>query len=763
MKKTLLLVLGLYVPEALADVVDSVAFEGLNLVESGALEECVAIAPGKEFGQSEIEATIKALFAKGFFLDVKIVKKGQTLIIRCVERLMVNKVAFEGNDAVKDETLNAVVNGRIVDGCMLANHLVRDVISDVQAVYASLGYYAVKITPKIIKHTNQKIDLIFEVDEGSKTTVKKILFIGNKLFSDDELKDVLTLKEERIWRFGYDGHVFAGEKIAEDVKILTEFYHDNGFPFFSVKLASAEMGHDKKSHYCTFIVNEGDQFKIQSVSLKSKVKRVKASGFKKFISLKSGEIFNQSLITKNRIDVLREIALENNPFVDVSVQVDFDKEKKTANINYIIVERPKAFIEKIEITGNVRTLDHVIRREFSVHEGDPLNIYKMEKTIQTLNGIGYFSNVNVREEKGSSEDKRVLIVSVKEKDSTSRVNFGLSAGVVDGFGGFVGFSEDNLFGKGRTVGADIFWSQRHLGGTMNLYDPYFMDQNFGAGIKVGIEKLSTRKDIDQSVLNMKYISPYVRYDITKNLSHIVRYTLSHNDKSWWNRTERRALQRPPVNASGALMVDEYGKFTSGELSSTLIYENLDNHYEPRDGYSVSMSNTYCGLVGNVRYLKNAIGFKYYYPLSKKFTFILDGNFGYLYEMKNTRTYHRFLLGGGDSGGMRGFDVGGVGPRDANENSLGSNKFWTVSSVVKVPLSSRDIGINGIVFLDVGSAWGTKYHGENINDSSAIRASAGVAIEWTKSPFGMPMSFVFGFPIKKQEFDMKRVFSINGIM
>jgi outer membrane protein insertion porin family len=766
MKKTLLLVLGLCVSEVSADVISSIVFKGLGLVDKEALDECITITPEEEFGQSEVEATIKALFAKGFFSDVKIVKNGRTLIIECTEKPMINKIAFEGNDALKDEALKSVINGRIADGSMLENYLVRDCIADIKAVYASLGYYAVKITPKIIKYSkkNKKVDIVFEIIEGSKTTVKKILFIGNKSFSDDELKDVLSLKEERIWRFGSEYSVFGEEMIAESKKALTEFYNNNGFPFFSIRLASAEMGNDKTSHYCTFIVDEGDIFKIQKITLQSKVKQINVKAFRKFITLKTGEVFNKSLINQNRTAVLREISLKNNPFIDIMIQTDFDKAKKTATINYIVVEKPKIFIEKIDIVGNTRTLDKVIRREFSVHEGDPLNVYKMEKTLQTLNGIGYFSSVNISEKNGSSEDKKVLVVTVKESDSTSNIRFGLSAGTIDGFGGFIGFTENNLFGTGRTFGTEVFWSQKHHGCSVDLYDPHFMDKNFGAGIKVGIEQNSSMKNVDYSVRDSKFVSSYVRYNITEYLSHMIAYTLSSNDKKWWDKTTSKTLPTPPVSAVNDLTKSEYGKFTSGELTSSLTYERVDNHYEPRDGYSISLNNTYSGLVGNVQYFKNSMNARYYYPINKKLTFIVNGVLGHLYEIKNTRTNHRFSLGGGDDYGMRGFDIGGIGPRDADERSLGGNKFWTLSCMVKAPLSSKDIGINGIVFLDLGSAWDTKYKKiTGVKDSSSIRASVGIAIEWVKCPLGMPMSFVFGFPIKKQSFDMKRIFSLNGFM
>ncbi|MCR5224825.1 MAG: outer membrane protein assembly factor BamA, partial [Alphaproteobacteria bacterium] len=435
---------------------------------------------------------------------------------------------------------------------------------------------------------------------------------------------------------------------------------------------------------------------------------------------------------------------------------------KTASVKYTIVKRPKAFIERIEIVGNTRTLDRVIRRGFSVHEGDAFNAYKIQRTVERLKGMEYFEDVQISDKPGSAEDKKVLVVRVKEKESTAQLRFGLNVSDSDGFGGFVGFVENNLFGTGRSVSTDVFWMQKYYGCKAGIFDPRFMDKNFGAGVNIGAHRYD-RKNVDQSVTKSAYISPFIRYNISEHIGHKIAYTLSHNDRRWWHKGEGKLYDTVPSSVTDTpLMRDEYGKFTCAELSSVLFYNATDNPYEPREGYDISMTNSYAGVGGSVRYFKNELSANYYYPLTQKLTFVTSGNIGYIKEIRNTRSADRYALGG-DGQSMRGFDSYGVGTRDLKGNSVGGNKFWTVSFMVKAPLSTREIGMNGVAFIDFGSAWGTKYNTEKVRDSSAIRASAGVAIEWARSPLGVPLSFVFGFPLKKKSFDEKQTFTLTGFM
>ncbi|MDR1375614.1 MAG: outer membrane protein assembly factor BamA [Holosporaceae bacterium] len=766
MKKVLGLLFLLYISDAMADVVDKIEFEGLDRVEAEAIQDCVTVKPGKNYTQSDLDAMLKALFKKDFFSYIRFIKRSNTLVIKCEEKPMIDKVAFEGNDIANDDMLKTIINGRIGEGRLVSLCTIRDVLSDLQVAYRALGCCSATITPKIIKHPGNKIDIVFEINEGSKTKVKKILLVGNKSFSDDELKDLLLTKEEKIWRFwDYDSHVFREDRVDVDIETLTSFYKNNGYPFFMITSTSAEIDFDKKSHYCTFCMEEGDKYTIKNVTLESKVDKIKANDFKEFITIGSKSVYNESLINAIRDNVRSRIALKDNPFIDVIVNIDYDKIHKTANVRYSIIQRPKAFIERIEIVGNTRTLDRVIRREFTVHDGDALNVYKIQKTVEHLRNMEYFDDVQISDSPGSAEDKKVLVVAVKEKESTAHVRFGLNVSDADGFGGLLGVVENNMMGTGNSVSADIFWMQKYYGCKVSVFNPRFMDKNFGAGLALGFHRYN-RKNVDQSITKSAYVSPFVSYKIREDLTHRISYTVSINDRRWWSKSENKLYEKVPDNVqeSTYLMKDEYGKYVCGELSSTLFYNKTDNSYYPRGGYDVSLTNSYAGAGGGVRYLKNELSGNYYYPLTQKLTFITSANVGHIHEIKNTRSAHRYALGG-DGESMRGFDSYGVGPRDMaeNNNSIGGNKYWTLSFMVKAPLSTREVGINGVVFVDFGSAWGTKYSKALVKDSSSIRASIGIAIEWAKSPLGTPLSFVFGFPLKKKKFDEKQTFTLTGLM
>lgn len=759
-----ILAVSLYASYAFGDVVDSIEFEGLDRVDESVLADCLTIKPHQNYTSEDVDELIKSLFNKGFFSDIKIVKSGTKLLIKCVEKPMIDKVAFEGNDAIDGEQIKSAISDKLGEGKLYDLYVVKDILADLQMQYKMLGYLSATIVPKLIKHKGNKVDVVFEITEGEKTTIKKITFIGNKEFSDDELKDILVGKEEKIWRFwDYSSHVYREDNVQVDIDHISEYYRNNGYPFVSVNSTPAELSFDKKSVYCTFKIEEGEKYKIAGFTLDSKIAKISADDYVKLITLKKDDIYNEADIYANRDKVRKEIGLQDHPFTDVATDIQYDKEHKTAMVHYSIVETPKLFIERIEIVGNTRTLDRVIRREFTVHEGDALNTYKIQETVEKLKGIDYFDDVQITEEAGSAEDKKVLIVTVKEKSAgTAQLRFGLNVSDADGFGGFIGFSEYNLLGTGRTISADAFWAQKKYGCKFDLFDPRFMDHNFGAGISLGASR-TDRKKYDESVLRSLSIDPYVRYRIAEHLSHRVGYSVSFNSRKWWDKDADKLYEKIPDNKSSKyLMKDEYGKYTRCELHSTLFYNRTDNPYDPRRGYELFMTNAYAGIGGSVRYFKNEVGGTYYYPLTKRLTFMTIGKIGWIKEISNTRSSDRYSLGG-DGLDLRGFDSYGVGPRDMteNKNSVGGNKFWSMSFQVKAPLSTREIGIDGLAFVDFGSAWGTKYDKKLVKDSSAIRCSAGVAIQWARTPFGMPLSLIFAVPLKKKDFDEKQTFTLSS--
>ncbi len=773
-----------------ADVVEKIEYSGLDRVEEAAISDAVLVKPNKNYDKKDVVQSIRNLYEKDFFSNVEFFKKGNTLIIKVKEKPIVDKVAFEGNDAGTDEMLKSVVNGRLGEGRLFSSHVVKDVLADMQLAYKAWGFYFTEINPQYIERPGNKIDVIFNIKEGRKTAIEKIIFIGNKTFSDDQLKDIISMKEARIWRFwDSDSQIYREDKVDVDIDAITRFYKSKGFPFFVVTSSHAEMSRDKQSHFCTFIMDEGDKYNIRDVSLTSEISDINANDYKNYIKFKSNDVYNESLIYEVRDKIRKEVSLKGNAFINVTVDIQYDKEKNLADVFYKIVKSSKVFVERIEIIGNTRTLDKVIRRELSVHEGDALNAYKIQRSIDKLKAMEYFDEVQVREENGSSDDKKVIVISVKEKDSTAQIKFGLSVNDSDGFGGFVGFVENNLMGTGKILSADVMWMQQYHGAKIDLFDPRFFDQHVGAGIKFGINDINRKKFENASVRSV-YVSPYIRYAINENLVHRIGYSVSFNRRRFWNRDFNRWTNELPDSYTKDdkivrfkdkdIRQEEYGKYTNCELSSVLTYSDVDNPYDRKNGYDISLTNAYSGLMGNVKYFKNVLEGNIYRPVTEKVTFVLNGQIGHIKEISNTRSCDRFTLGGG--GTMRGFNSYGIGAREINagediydkdgkflytrnsdRGSLGSTKYWTVSFMLKAPLSTKEMGINGVAFLDFGSAWGTKYPKSKVYDSSAIRASTGIAIEWAKCPLGMPMSFVFGFALKKKHFDDKQVFTLTGLM
>jgi len=773
-----------------ADVVEKIEYSGLDRVEEAAISDAVLIKPNKSYDKKDVVQSIRNLYEKDFFSDVEFFKKGNTLIIKLKEKPIVDKVVFEGNDAGTEEMLKSVVNGRLGEGRPFSSHVVKDVLSDMQAAYKAWGFYFSEIKPQYIERTGNKIDIVFNIKEGRKTTIAKIVFVGNKTFSDDQLKDIMSMKEARAWRFwDSDSQIYREDKVDVDVDAIKRFYKSKGFPFFVMTSSHAEMSKDKQSHFCTFIMDEGDKYNIRDVSLVSEVSDIKANNYKNYINFKSKDIYNESLIYEVRDKIRKEVSLKGNPFINVEVDIRYDKEKNLADVFYRIVKSKKVFVDRIEIVGNTRTLDKVIRRELSVHEGDALNAYKIQRSVDKLKAMEYFDDVQVREEDGSAEDKKVIVVSVKEKDSTAQIRFGLSVNDSDGFGGFVGFVENNLMGTGKVLSTDMKWMQQYHGAKIDLFDPRFFDQNIGAGIKVGVSDIN-RKRFDRSNVRSFFITPYISYAINDHLRHRIGYSVSFNRRKFWNDSLKKWTNELADSytiddkivkfRNKDIRQEEYGKYTNCELSSVLTYFNVDNPFDPKYGYDISLTNAYSGLMGNVKYFKNVLEGNLYRPVTEKITFVLNGQIGYIKEISNTRSCDRFTLGGGST--MRGFNSYGIGAREIDSgeivydkngrelyrrnteaNSLGSTKYWTVSFMLKAPLSTKEMGINGVAFLDFGSAWGSKYPKNRVNDSSAIRASTGVAIEWAKCPLGMPMSFVFGFALKKKHFDDKQTFTLTGMM
>lgn len=752
---------ALYVNYADAVKIQSIDFCGLQTVASDVAASCIEVKKGDDVCDEEFDDLLRTLYASGLFSEVKLsIVEGGKLLINVVENPMIDEIAFEGNKIVKDSVFNQFFMEKFSHGKLFSMELLRDVTNDIGQFYKASGCYTVHISPKIIKKPQNKVDVVFEINEGEPTKVRRILFIGNKAFGEDTLKDEIVTKQDCFWRF-WDGEasIFREDRLEEDISLLRNFYNNNGYPNFEVKTVVSEISYDKKDYYITFVLQEGEKFNIKNVKVVSKVKDVNANDFLSEIGITSGELLNSAKCNECKEEILRKISESGICFVGVTQKVSLNDEDKTADIEFSIIPQEKCFVERIDIRGNSRTFDEVLRREFRTHEGDPYDGYRIKKAVNNLQRCGLFEDVNCREFNGQSEDMVVLGVNVREKDSNSSIKFGVTVESTDGIGGFGGFSDRNFGGRGRTLSVDGLFTKRYQNIECSLYEPSFMNKDIGAGITLsGFNR--NRKKEDHSITKGFGVSPFFRYRVSENVSHRVGISYYNNNKKF----KRDGKCNVGGHCGTGVLQGEYGHYSLVELSSVLSYDQVDSVYNPQKGYSVFLNNTYAGLLGNVKFLKNSVGVRYYRPVTEKVTFSLDGEVGIMKEFKNGKSSYRYTLGG-DGRSMRGFESAGIGPRDKNnDDSIGGLKFWTTSFVLKAPLSTKEVGINGVMFVDVGSAWGVKNDWKNhVYDDSSVRVSAGFAIEWENSPLGCPLTFVFGFPIKKKSFDKKQTFTLTGFI
>lgn len=733
-------------------------------------------------GDVDVDESIKSIYRSGIFSDVSITSLDRGIVVvKIKENPSIERLRFEGNDNIKDEMLKNVINDRMAEGKMFNKSLIYDIISDLQIAYRFNGYPSAVIEPKIIRRGGNKVDVIFEISEGKKALVSKIIFTGNKHYGKDVLKEKIETKERASWRFlNSDVSVFGFEKSKLDREALNDFYKNSGFIDFKVDKIIPELDTKKEHSYLTVMLHEGEQFKISNIEIKSKSKRVAAPSIEQCrLPVIVGDLYSEKSLEIARLNILDLLANKGYVFVDVKTDLHIDREKKCINVSFSIIDTPRVYVERIEIEGNAKTEDSVVRRYLAMHEGDPQSEYDIYRSREALLETGFFADVNIYSERGSFDDRVVLKVVVKESEETSTISLALTAADQDGFGGMIAYSDTNFMGRGQTVSSDVQLAQKMVSGTVSLYEPRFIWDNVAGEIEFGGAKRS-RKRQEHSDYKDIHVTPSVMYDINRNLSHRVSCNLMFSRKVWVGNDGHRYNRIPAFHSGKTFLEDEYGNFSSSELSSTLTYKDKFKTKQGVSGYSVSLRNAYSGIASNTKYFRNSISAEYFSPchaIDNKTTFVLNGCLSIMHDIKNVRGFFRHQPGA-DGQSFRGFDT--VSPRESfTGDCIGGLKMWNMSAQLRRPISGQDLGVFGSLFVDIGSVWGVPHKYKNktlswdetvnganvkcvnkINDSACPRISLGFAIEWKKCPLGTPISFIFAAPVKKCRHDVRRAFTLG---
>jgi outer membrane protein insertion porin family len=743
-------------PAPTGGVIQSIKVEGNQRIEDGTIRSYLLVQPGDRFDPDRIDRSLKTLYATGLFEDVRLGRDGDTLVVRVVENPIVNRVAYEGNHKVTDDQLRPELQLR--PRAVFTPALAESDRQRILGLYAKRGYYDTTVEPKIIRLDQNRVDVVFQVNDGSATLVSKIVINGNKAFSEDRLSEVINSREARWWRFLSTSDQYDPERLAYDKELLRRFYLKNGYADIVIVDASAELSPDRTAFFLSFTVNEGARYKVGKVSVNSQLRNLSGNDLQSTLQLAPGDWYDGDAVGRSADMIEEAVHNRGYAFVDVKPRVTRDTDKHIVDLIFDVGEGPRVYVERIDITGNTRTKDKVIRREFRLAEGDPYSADAVRRSKTRLTDLGYFQTVDIATNPGSAPDKAVLATTINEK-ATGELSFGGGFSTDAGALIDIGLAERNLVGTGINASINGVLAQRRSSVNASVTDPYFLDRNLVAGA-------------DIFLIETNYLGTEPYDERRAGFALRLGYSFNEHLRQVWSYS---LVDRDVFNvATGAspFILNEAGTTLLSQISQVMTLDYRDSKVYPHSGYVIEAGTDFAGLGGDARFLRGNLNAAYYIPLEQllgdpDWGIKIAGSTGYMDLLPGGREeiIDRFFLGGEN---LRGFQTGGAGPHDtATGDPLGGRFIWTQTTELRFPLPvSPDLGLNGRAFVDVGSLTEASFRSASacqtsasvncqISQSSAPRIGAGVGISW-RTAFGLINVDLAPFVIK-QPGDQTQIF------
>lgn len=729
--------------------ISTIRVVGNQRIEEGTIRSYMLVQAGDGFDPERLDRSLKALYATGLFADVTLRRDGAALVVTVAENPIVNRIAFEGNSKLTDELLRPELQLRpraVFTPAVAAAD--RQRILD---LYGRRGRFGATVEPKIIQLDQNRVDVVFEVIEGDATLVSRIAFVGNKAFSESRLKEVVGSREQAWYRFLSSSDTYDPDRLNFDRELLRRFYLRNGYADFEVISANAELAPDRSSFFVTFAINEGERYKVSEVTVNSALKDVDADALRGRLTLVPGDWYDGTQVERDTQLLSTEVQNRGYAFVDVKPRVRRDADKQTIEIVYDVGEGPRVYVERIDIVGNVRTKDKVVRREFRLAEGDAFNAALLRRSRQRISDLEFFSNVAVNSQPGSAPDRSVVSVNVDER-ATGELTLGGGYSTDIGPLLSVGLRERNLVGTGIDASINGILAEKQSQVNLSMTDPYFLDRNLVAGFDL-FHIRNNLQEVAQYNEQRTGVSLRVGYEFYENLRQVWTYSL----------IQRNVFDVQPL--ASIYVQDAQGSSLLSQVSQTLTLDHRDSRVDPRSGYVIRVGTDFAGLGGNARFIRAKMDGAYYIPLERwtgdpEWTIALNAGVGYLFTLgQNEKIIDRFFLGGDN---LRGFAVGGAGPHAVvGGDSVGGRFIWTQSSELRFPLPvAAEFGLTGRAFVDVGSlseVGALTQGGQQVAlfDDAGPRVSAGVGVSW-KTPFGL-LNIDIAQPLVKKRFDQAQFF------
>jgi outer membrane protein insertion porin family len=719
---------------------------GNQRIASDTVRSIAGLSAGTSVTPGQINGAVQNLYDSGLFESVEVRPERGRLVIDVAEYPTINEISIEGNRRLKDEDLISLVGSipRRAYSPLQAE-------ADTQAItnaYAAAGRLAARVEPKIIRRSDNRVDLVFEVREGRVVEVNRISFTGNRKYSDRRLRRTIDSKQAGLFRALVRRDTFIPERLEFDKEKLRNFYLKRGYIDANVLSSSADFARERNSFGVNFQVQEGQQYTFGELTISSPEPDVNVDDYSKAMKLKTGSVYNPEKVntTLERMDVIA--AQSGLPFVQAQPRVTRNDETRTLDIEFELVRGRKLFIERIDIEGNSDTLDRVIRREFESIEGDPFNARKVQEAADRIRALGHFATVDVQTREGSSPGQVVIDVNVEEQP-TGTLGFGIGYGTDDGLAGNVTLTEDNFLGRGQSVSLAISTTSDNRQFVFNFVEPKLFDRDLALGLNFSY----VTTDSDRVSYNTRQFEfrPSLEFPIGE---------FSRLKTSFLLSSDRVTAD----TAASPLIAAENGSRSTAGFGLGYTYDRRNSPIDPTAGFVFSIDQTLAGIAGDNKYYKAVVNAKGYRSLfNEEVVLSAEVEGGYLKSFGGgtTSIIDRFQLGGNT---LRGFESFGLGPRVVDPDpanpgvnfneSLGGNFYALARLEASFPIGlPEEYGVYGGVFFDVGSVWGldnttATAGGTTVNASSAdfeLRSAIGVSLFWDTA-FG-PLRFNFAKPIK----------------
>ncbi|MEP2947616.1 MAG: outer membrane protein assembly factor BamA [Lentilitoribacter sp.] len=733
--------------------VSRIVVRGNSRVDDGTIINNITISPRQRFNNDDIDDSVKRLFGTGLFSDVRISVSGGSLVVAVEENQIVNQIIFNGNKKIKDKRLATIVQTQPLGPY---NELLLNAdIAAIQDAYAGIGREDATVTTKIVQLGDGRVNIAFQVNEGDRTKIGAINFVGNNAFSNGRLADVVSTKRSNILSFLIRKDIYDEDKLRADEELLRSFYYDKGYADFRVISSFAEFDEATNKYSITFTVDEGEKYDFGAVTVDSTIPNIDASSLQNVIKSRTGKTYSASKVEDTIAAIADEVANQGYPFAQITPRGDRDFSGRTISVDYLVDEGPRAYVERIEIVGNTRTRDYVIRREFDISEGDPFNQVLLRQATKRLNELGYFSNVDISTRQGSEADRVILVVNVTDEPTGE---FGIGGGYSNttGASADVSITERNFLGRGQFIKISAGRGEDSQEYQLSFTEPYFLGYRLAAGFDI------FRKE-DTSNSGYTGLNTGTTLRIAAPITDNITFTADYK----YNLQEFSTGGTSTSNPEQAII--NQGERTKSSLGYSITYKDFDNETFTREGYALRVSQEFAGLGGDEKFIRTTAKASYFDVVSEAADLVANITLGAGHVAPTSgglSVFEHFYLGGET---VRGFDTKGIGPtiNDASNSAVGGTTYFNASAEVSAPFPalSRDLGLRFNLFADAATLYGsdisaTDIGGQVISGTGMEwRASVGAGITWS-SPFG-PLRVYYAEPIAKEANDKIKKFGFGA--